>query len=189
MLILAQYAAEITTNNKRLMNDIRRLPYVFEKLIQEYETLASTLGKNEKFDHFVFLGSGYNYGLACEAMLKMKEMSLSVSEAFQFLEFRHGPKSLVSPRTLIIGLINDEIRDYEIAVLHEMKTLGASVLVIDESSDGINADYAIELHSGLNTLTRGPLLLPILQLLAYYRSISKGLNPDHPKNLEAVVKL
>jgi len=189
MLILAQYAAVIAANNKKLMNDIRRLPYEFGQSIKEHEALAYTLGNNENFDHFVFLGSGYNYGLACEAMLKMKEMSLSVSEAFQFLEFRHGPKSLVSPRTLIIGLINDEIRDYEIAVLHEMKTLGASVLAIDETSDGINADYVIELNSGFNTLTRGPLLLPVLQLLAYYRSMSKGLNPDRPKNLEAVVKL
>lgn len=189
MLILAQYAAGVTANDMRYMNDIRRLPDAFDQLVQKYETVAFTLAQNKEFDHFVFLGSGYNYGLACEAMLKMKEMSLSVSEAFHFLEFRHGPKSMVSPRTLIIGLINDVTRDHEIAVLEEMKTLGASVLVLDETGDGINADYVVELRSGLSTLARGPLLLPILQLLAYYRSMNNGLNPDRPKNLEVVVKL
>jgi glucosamine--fructose-6-phosphate aminotransferase (isomerizing) len=47
----------------------------------------------------------------------------------------------------------------------------------------------VEIQSGLNSLERGPLLLPVLQLLAYYRSMEKGLNPDRPKNLDAVVVL
>lgn len=189
MLLITQYAAGIVAKNTRYINEIQSLPGLIDRLLPSYEPLAIKLGQDLRLDHFVFLGSGSNYGLACEAMLKMKEMSLSVSEAFHFLEFRHGPKSMVTPNSLIIGMINDGSRDHEIKVLEEMKDLGATVLAIDETGDGIKADHVIEVRSGLSTLARGSLLLPFLQLLAYYRSMKKDLNPDRPKNLEAVVKL
>lgn len=67
--------------------------------------------------------------------------------------------------------------------------MGATIPVIDDSGDDIPADYVVIIQSGLNPLERGPLLLPVLQLLAYYRSMEKGLNPDRPKNLDAVVVL
>jgi glucosamine 6-phosphate synthetase-like amidotransferase/phosphosugar isomerase protein len=67
--------------------------------------------------------------------------------------------------------------------------MGASILAIDDSSDDIPTDYVVAIHSGLYSLERGPLLIPVLQLLAYYRSMKKGLNPDRPKNLDAVVVL
>ena len=69
------------------------------------------------------------------------------------------------------------------------KCMGAAILTIDDSGDDIPADYVVAIHSGLNSLERGPLLLLVLQLLAYYRSMKKGLNPDRPKNLDAVVVL
>ena len=69
------------------------------------------------------------------------------------------------------------------------KRMGATILAIDDSGDDIPADYVVAIHSGLNSLVRGPLLLPVLQLLAYYRSMKKGLNPDRPRNLDAVVVL
>ena len=67
--------------------------------------------------------------------------------------------------------------------------MGAIILVINDSGDDIPADYVVEIQSGLNSLERGPLLLPVLQLLAFYRSMKKGLNPDRPKNLDTVVVL
>ena len=189
MYLLSQYAAGLAGNDIEYLANIALTPKAFERLIREYEPLANELAQNDDLQHFVFLGSGVNYGLACEAMLKMKEMSLSVSESFHFLEYRHGPKSMVTPRTLVIGLLNDSARSQEMKVLEEMGNMGATVLAIDDSGDDIPADYVVAIQSGLNSLERGPLLLPVLQLLAYYRSMKKGLNPDRPKNLDAVVVL
>jgi len=73
--------------------------------------------------------------------------------------------------------------------LKKFKRLGATILAIDDSGEDIYTDYALEIQSGLNSLVRGPLLLPVLQLLAYYRSMKKGLDPDRTKNLDAVVVL
>lgn len=189
MYLLSQYAAGITAGDRELLDEINTLPETFERLVADYKPLAKELGEKKSLDHFVFLGSGVNYGLACEAMLKMKEMSLSISEAFHFLEFRHGPKSMITPKTIVIGLLSDSARDKELNVLSEMKDLGATVLALAESGEGIEADQIIALHSGVGELARSPLMLPILQLMAYYRSMHKGLNPDRPKNLDTVVKI
>ena len=58
-----------------------------------------------------------------------------------------------------------------------------------EEASGLEADEVIELQSGVGELARGALYLPILQLMAYYRAMNKGLDPDRPKNLDAVVRL
>jgi glucosamine--fructose-6-phosphate aminotransferase (isomerizing) len=189
MFLLSQFASGLAGEDIEYLTNLALIPNAFERLIHKYEPLANELAQNDELQHFVFLGSGVNYGLACEAMLKMKEMSLSVSESFHFLEYRHGPKSMVTPSTLVIGMLNDRARNQEMKVLEEMQDMGAIVLAIDDTVDDIPADYVVEIKSGLNSLERGPLLLPVLQLLAYYRSMEKGLNPDRPKNLDAVVVL
>jgi glutamine---fructose-6-phosphate transaminase (isomerizing) len=134
-------------------------------------------------DRFYFLGSGILYGLACEVNLKMKEMTLTHSEPFHFLEFRHGPMSMVGASSMVIGLLSEKNQMQEQTVLDEMRHLGSATLALAEK----NAD--ITLASGLEEAARGVLYLPVLQLMAYYRSLAKGLNPDAPTNLNAVVRL
>ena len=188
MLVLTQALAGLA-GGWRDLERLAGLPDVVNALIPACEALARRLGENEAIGRFVFLGAGANYGLANEAMLKMKEMSLSPSEAFHFMEFRHGPKSVVGPDMLVVGLVGDAAREQEGAVLGEMRDLGAKVLTIAERVEGLPADYAVELASGMDAVARAPLYLPILQLLAYYRSMAKGLDPDRPTNLDAVVRL
>ena len=77
-----------------LLSSMSELPKVGEILIAKYEAYAKVVGENLNFDRFYFLGSGIRYGLACEVNLKMKEMTLTHSEPFHFLEFRHGPMSM-----------------------------------------------------------------------------------------------
>jgi glutamine---fructose-6-phosphate transaminase (isomerizing) len=152
-------------------------------VIHSYEEFAREIAIDPAIQRIYFLGSGYQYGLACEASLKMKEMSLSVSEPFHFLEFRHGPISMVDPSTLVVGLLSEDRREYEEAVLGDIRKLGGQVLSISE------ADADVCFQSTQPEIVRGVLYLPFVQLLAYYRAISHGLNPDLPRNLTAVVKL
>jgi glucosamine--fructose-6-phosphate aminotransferase (isomerizing) len=113
----------------------------------------------------------------------MKEMTLSHSEPFHFLEFRHGPISMVGPTALVIGLLSGSNRKHEAAVLQDVRALGGQTLTLGES------ETDIVFGSGVPEPVRNVLYLPVLQLLACYRSLAKGLNPDRPNNLEAVVKL
>ena len=189
MFVVTLALAALVAGRDEDLIQLQTVPEHGKRSMAEYESLARALAEHHRSERFVFLGSGQNYGLACEAMLKMKEMSLSPSEAFHFMEFRHGPKSVVTPGTLIVGLMSDTARAQEAAVLAEMRDLGATVLALAESSDGLTADHVIEFKSGLDERARSVLALPVLQLLAYYRAMSKGLDPDRPTHLDAVVRL
>jgi glucosamine--fructose-6-phosphate aminotransferase (isomerizing) len=166
-----------------LVEDMQRLPEIGNSIIRNYESFAKEIGENLDFDRFYFLGSGIRYGLACELNLKMKEMTLTHSEAFHFLEFRHGPMSMVGENSVVLGLLSDANRAHEAKVLSEMKTLGSKVIGLGEQ------DAEIELGSGIPESVRGVLYLPVLQWMAFYRSVAKGLNPDRPNHLTAVVQL
>jgi glucosamine--fructose-6-phosphate aminotransferase (isomerizing) len=113
----------------------------------------------------------------------MKEMSISHSEPFHFLEFRHGPQTMVGPSTLVVGLVSDSNCDKELAVLQDMRALGGQVLSIGEF--GLDVNFA----SGLGEDARNALYVVAGQMLALEHAVSKGLNPDRPHNLHAVVKL
>lgn len=189
MLVAAQATVAALIDGQQF-DEMNKLPASGVQLIATYHNLARQLGQDNRFERFYFLGSGLHYGLACEANLKMKEMSLSISEAFHFMEFRHGPMSMVNERTLVVGLLSDTARPYEMAVLREMRALGAQTLVLSEQAvTEQEADYQVSFASGLPESSRSVLYLPVLQLLGYYRAILNGQNPDQPHNLTAVVTL
>jgi len=166
-----------------LVEAMGKLPEVGNWVLGNYESYAKEIGENLSFDRFYFLGSGIRYGLACEVNLKMKEMTLTHSEPFHFMEFRHGPMSMVNENAVVIGMVSESNLSHEKAVLNEMRALGGKTVALAES------DAEVSFISQIPEQVRGVLYLPALQLMAFYRSLAKGLNPDSPKNLTAVVKL
>jgi glutamine---fructose-6-phosphate transaminase (isomerizing) len=166
-----------------LLAGMALLPQIGRRLMADFEPQARRIGENLEFDRFYFLGSGIRYGLACEVNLKMKEMTLTHSEPFHFLEFRHGPMSMVLPSAVLVGLVSEKNFAHEMAVLFEMQVKGGTLLTLGENKTMVAFD------SGLPESVRAVLYLPVLQLMAFYRSMAKGLNPDSPNNLTSVVKL
>jgi glutamine---fructose-6-phosphate transaminase (isomerizing) len=166
-----------------LVDSLGRLPEVGRQVITKYALMAGELGQDSTLDRFYWLGSGPRQGLACELSLKMKEMSLTHSEPFHFMEFRHGPKSMVTPQALVIGLRSTLNSSFEAAVMEDVKKLGGHLL--DMAEDGTDVRFG----SNLDEAVRNILYLPVGQLIAFERSLSKGLNPDRPTNLNTVVKL
>ncbi|MEJ5223582.1 MAG: SIS domain-containing protein [Anaerolineales bacterium] len=183
MYVAATAFAARMAGREDWVESMQALPMVGQAVMDQYEAYAKALGENLNFDRFYFLGSGIRYGLACEVNLKMKEMTLTHSEPFHFLEFRHGPMSMVGESTVVCGLLSSVNRQHEAKVLSEMRMLGATVAALGESE----ADVSFQ--SNIPEEVRGVLYLPVLQLMAFYRSLAKGLNPDRPNNLKAVVKL
>lgn len=166
-----------------LFDDLSRLPEAGRHLLEKYSAVAADFGRDASMERFYWLGSGPRYGLASELSLKMKEMSLSHSEPFHFMEFRHGPKSMINPAALVIGLRSTVNGRDEASVLLDVKALGGRVLEISESGPSVRFD------PGLPEAVQNILYLPVGQVLAFERALSKGLNPDRPTNLDAVVKL
>jgi glutamine---fructose-6-phosphate transaminase (isomerizing) len=183
-LYLASAAlSAIWAGDDERLSQMSKLPAVGKTLLEKYVPDAEKFGREPKYERLYFLGSGARYGLACEVSLKMKEMSLSHSEPFHFMEFRHGPMSMVNENTLIVGFLSEKNFSQENVVLNEMQAKGADVFSLGER------DTAVAFESDLDEDIRSVLYLPIIQLMAYEHSLSKGLNPDLPHNLTAVVKL
>jgi glucosamine--fructose-6-phosphate aminotransferase (isomerizing) len=183
MYIATSVFAALVAGRDELIDAMVGLPAIGEKLLDTSQSMAKSLGGNLELDRFYFLGSGPRYGLACETNLKMKEMTLTHSEPFHFMEFRHGPMSMVTSTSLVIGLLSSSQRDQEQAVLDHMRSLGGNVFSLAESDADLN------FVSGLPEAVRNVLYLPPLQLMSYYRAVAKGLNPDKPMHLSAVVEL
>jgi glucosamine--fructose-6-phosphate aminotransferase (isomerizing) len=190
MLLGCVALAALAGDQAEYVEKLAALPSLGERLLERNRAMAQSLGEDLDLSQVFFLGSGPRYGLACEAMLKLKEMSLTTSEAYHFLEFRHGPKSMVDESTLVVGLLSEEAREAELPVLREMKDLGATILVLAKSGVNLSwADHVVSFESDLTELACLPLYLPVLQLFAFYRSVGKGLDPDAPRHLDAVVHL
>jgi glucosamine--fructose-6-phosphate aminotransferase (isomerizing) len=183
LFLAALACATLWSGRSDLFDALGSLPEAAAQLLGRYSPLAKTLGTDPAIDRFYFLGSGARYGLASELALKMKEMSLSHSEPFHFLEYRHGPKSMASPSALVLGLLSETSRSYESAVLSDIRALGARTLALG------TGDADVSLSPQLHELVAGPLFLPIGQLIGYWRALHNGCDPDEPHNLTAVVML
>ncbi|MEO7910582.1 MAG: SIS domain-containing protein [Roseiflexaceae bacterium] len=184
VLYLATVAlAALWAGRDALLGELDRLPEVCRQLLADTAALAHDLGGDQAIDRFYFLGSGPRYGLACELSLKMKEMSISHSEPFHFMEFRHGPRAMAGPGALLVGLVSAANQAHELAVLEDMRGQGARVLAIGEHAP----DLAF--GAGLSAATSDLLYLPVGQLLGFERALHNGCNPDQPENLAAVVVL
>ena len=183
-VIVQQMAAHLA--GRRLLGS-SLLPAVCHQLLESHAGLAMSLAENAEIEKFFFLGMDALYGIACEATLKMKEMSLSYSEAYHTLEFRHGPMSMVGEDSLVIGLISPEAAKQEIRVLDEMADMGATVFALAQTH--IESHQYVRLPAELPSWCAPILYLPVLQLLAYHRAMFTGCDPDQPHNLSAVVSL
>ena len=166
-----------------LFNSLSLLPEAGRQVLEQARSQAVMIVTDSTVDRFYWLGSGPRYGLAAELSLKMKEMSLSHSEPFHFLEFRHGPKSMVTSSTWVLGLQSLVNARHELAVLADVTSLGGKAVDLAQAC-GLSRSA-----SGLDEIIRDVLYLPMGQLIAFERSLYKGLNPDLPNNLDAVVKL
>jgi len=192
MLLLVQFLAAFQSQNEKFLDELEKLPELGRGVFEQVGDLPEEIISNGNFNKFVYLGQGPFYGLASESMLKIKEMSLTCSEAYHSLEYRHGPKSMADENMLVTFLLSNQARDAEIKLMQDVKELGAKILAICDSADAAisgAADYVVELNSGLTDYARLILYMPITQLLGYYQSLSKDLNPDEPVNLSQVVEI
>ena len=147
---------------------------------------------NRKFADYVFLGQGVHYWLAQEAGLKVTEMSSSYAQVYHSLEFRHGPRSIAGPDTLITFYISDAAKEAETTLVRELKELGAATLVIvNRASPELktHSDLLVELALDGPEFARYALTAIPAHLLGTAVGLRKGLNPDAPKNLTRAVVL
>ncbi len=192
MLLGLQYLAASVSGDDVFRRALTELPARVEPLLQDIPQHLRLFVESRSFSDFVFLAQGPLFGIASECMLKVTESSCSYAQVFHSLEFRHGPKSIAGPDTLITFLISETSYDAEVELLEEMKALGAATMVIAnrvESRAQQASDFAIELGLLAPEYARAAAFAIWGQLYGVYYGLKKGLNPDSPKNLTRVVEL
>ena len=191
MLLALQYLGATVSGDDAFRRALIVLPQQVEPLLKDIPQRLRLFAARS-FSDFVFLAQGPLFGIASECMLKVTESSCSYAQVFHSLEFRHGPKSIASPETLITFLMSETSCGAEVELLEEMKALGAATMVIANRVDNRAhraSDFAIELGLQAPEYARPAAFAIWGQLYGVYYGLKKGLNPDSPKNLTRVVEL
>ena len=192
MLLALQALAATIAGHDEFVKALEHLTPAAEKLASSLPARVREFVNEHEFEDYVCLGQGPLYGIACELALKLTEMSVSYGQAFHTLEFRHGPKSIVSPQTLIVFLLSESGYEAEVEVLEEIKKLGGTTLAIAEQADArakAAADFLVELGADGPEFARVATYLFTGQLMGLYTGLKKGQDPDRPRNLSRVVIL
>ena len=192
MLLGLQYLAAIFSGDNTFRRALIELAPQVEPLLKDIPQQLRLFVEAHSFSDFVYLAQGPLFGIASECMLKVTESSSSYAQVFHSLEFRHGPKSIAGPDTLITFLISETSYDAEVELLEEMKALGAATMVIANRVDSRAqraADFAIEFDLQSPEYARPAAYAIWGQLYGVYYGLKRGLNPDSPKNLTRVVEL
>ena len=192
MLLSLQVLAARRAGNPQFPAALRSMAEAFAPRIGILADQMETFVSHHTFADYVFLGQGPFHGIAREAALKVMEMSCSYSQFFHALEFRHGPKAIVSAATCLTFFLSDTAQKAEAEVLSEMKDLGGVILAVcNHATADIrrSSDLVVELDvQGSELALLAPSIVPC-QLLGFFTGLRKDLNPDQPKNLTRVVIL
>ena len=182
IIVLLLLAIKGTKEENQVLEDIKLLPNLITKYIDEYDysSIANVLKDKE---HVFYLGRGIDYYLSMEGSLKLKEISYIHSEAFQAGELKHGSISLIDEDFGVVSVVTDkDIEDKTISNLKEVSARGAKIITITNIKDEDFSDYKIVVDDYNEVLN--PLLVIVpMQMLAYNVAKLRGCDIDKPRNL------
>ncbi len=176
-------------DNKRYLQLMKELQEIPDKVATTLKTSAAVQQLAEKYKDardFLYLGRGYNFPVALEGALKLKEISYIHAEGYPAAEMKHGPIALVDESLPVVFVATkDSYHEKIVSNIQEIKARKGKVIAIvtegDETIPKMADDY-IEVPAADELVA--PLLSVIpLQLLAYYIGVAKGLDVDKPRNL------
>jgi glucosamine--fructose-6-phosphate aminotransferase (isomerizing) len=186
-LRMAQMKGTIPTNRfMQILNELDNLPVKVEEALQDDGIIKKIADEFQGVTNFLYLGRGYNFPVALEGALKLKEISYIHAEGYPAAEMKHGPIALIDENMPVVFIApNTGIYDKVVSNIQEVKARNGKVIAIvtkgDETVRDI-ADYVIEIPETEEMLV--PILATIpLQKLAYYIAILRGCNVDQPRNL------
>ena len=189
MLALCIAKERKTITNEELeqaLKELLQIPDKIREVLEQNDNIAS-LSRTFTYAHnFIYLGRGYNYPVALEGALKLKEISYIHAEGYPAAEMKHGPIALIDAEMpVVVVATNKALYEKILSNIQEIKARqGRVIAVVVKGDDTISkvVDYVIELPETAEFLY--PLLASIpLQLLAYHIAICKGKDVDQPRNL------
>jgi len=174
--------------SSKILSDIKKLPIAIEEILSLSDQILKVAKKFSNAKNFLYLGRGYQFPVALEGALKLKEISYIHAEGYPAAEMKHGPIALIDSNMPVVAIVTSKGYDKILSNIQEVKSRGGKLIIVtSEDSDDLQKlsdDYIYlkNISDFHNSLT--PILTSVpLQLLAYHIAVLKGCNVDQPRNL------
>ncbi|MBK8928551.1 MAG: glutamine--fructose-6-phosphate transaminase (isomerizing) [Chitinophagaceae bacterium] len=171
---------------KKLLLELQDVPEKVDAILKNAEELKFIADKYKDASDFLFLGRGYNFPVALEGALKLKEISYIHAEGYPAAEMKHGPIALVTSQLPVVFVATkDSYHEKIVSNMQEIRARKGKIISIITDGDTVSPALSDDWFS---IPTADELIAPILsvvplQLLSYYSGIAKGIDVDKPRNL------
>ena len=185
-LLLARMGAMSASRGREIVQEMKKLPEKVQKILDSHEYIKQIAEEYANKQNFLYLGRGYNFPVALEGALKLKEISYIHAEGYPAAEMKHGPIALIDENMPVVFIATkDTTYEKIITNIEEVKARkGKLIAIATEGDDFIKTkvDHTIYIPSTFEFLTPMLTIIP-LQLLAYYIASKRGCDVDQPRNL------
>ncbi|MBC7934018.1 MAG: glutamine--fructose-6-phosphate transaminase (isomerizing) [Rhizobacter sp.] len=171
---------------RALLNELQDVPEKVDAILKNAEELRTIAHQYKDATDFLFLGRGYNFPIALEGALKLKEISYIHAEGYPAAEMKHGPIALVDEKLPVVFIATkDSYHEKIISNMQEIKARKGKIISIITEGDAISptlSDHVFSIPPADELIAPIISVIP-LQLLSYYTGIAKGVDVDKPRNL------
>jgi glucosamine--fructose-6-phosphate aminotransferase (isomerizing) len=171
---------------RNLLNELQDVPEKVNAILKNAEELRTIAHQYKDASDFLFLGRGYNFPIALEGALKLKEISYIHAEGYPAAEMKHGPIALVDENLPVVFIATkDSYHEKIVSNMQEIKARKGKIISIITEGDTVSPTLSNHVFA---IPTADELIAPLLsviplQLLSYYTGIAKGVDVDKPRNL------
>ncbi len=185
-LLLGRMRRISQDDGRRICEALQSIPAQIEEILKQNQAIAAIAAHYKDHHNFLYLGRGYNYPVALEGALKLKEISYIHAEGYPAAEMKHGPIALIDrDMPTVVVCPTDDLFDKMLSNMQEVKARGGRILAVTDAEDGQLeglANHLIRIPKTRHKLS--PLLTVVpLQLLAYHIAVLRGCDVDMPRNL------
>jgi glucosamine--fructose-6-phosphate aminotransferase (isomerizing) len=185
-LLLGRKKSISSAQGRWMVRELKRLPSLVTQILENNDRIKALAEEFKDHRNFLYLGRGYNFPIALEGALKLKEISYIHAEGYPAAEMKHGPIALIDKNMPVVFIATqDGTYEKVLSNIEEVKARQGILIVVCTEGDAdmeSRADYTIEIPRTMNFMM--PILSVIpLQLLAYYIAVLRGCNVDQPRNL------
>jgi glucosamine--fructose-6-phosphate aminotransferase (isomerizing) len=190
LMLLTMHLADVRLGRfepaRQMAKALSELPNQVQGILERSDEIKGIATEYSMHNNFLYLGRGYNYPVALEGALKLKEISYIHAEGYPAAEMKHGPIALIDDKMPVVVIaVKDSAYEKIMGNVEEVKARGGRILAIASEGDAEIAkkvDHVIYIPATISALTPVLSVIP-LQLLAYHIAVARGCDVDQPRNL------
>lgn len=185
-VLLGRMTSMSVTRGREIVQELQRIPEKVQQILAGHHYIQQIAAEYAHNQNFLYLGRGYNFPVALEGALKLKEISYIHAEGYPAAEMKHGPIALIDENMPVVFVATrDATYEKIISNIEEVRARKGKVIAVATAGDDYiptKADHVIYIPATMDFLTPILSIIP-LQLMAYYIAVQRGCDVDQPRNL------